>query len=360
MRAPARVRVGVLGASGASGAELIGLLAGHPACELRFATSREHAGRSLRTVDPGAEDVPLVHPDDADPAATDVVFACLPHGASAPVVERCRARGARVIDLSGDLRLRTPQAHADAYGTPRSQSLLEQTVYGLTEIARPELRDATIVSNPGCYPTATALALAPLARRGLLPSEVVVHAVSGVSGAGRTPSRTTHFCSAVDDVRPYKLGHMHRHVAEIEQTLDDLVRGHAEPNGRKTRVLLNPHLVPIERGMLVTIAIPLTEVTAAEAHELFVEDYRDAPFVEVLPLGEPARIRHVARRHRAMIGLVGAPQREHNVVITSAIDNLVKGAAGQAVQNMNLMFGLPEHYGLGGEPRMTAQRTARA
>jgi len=334
--------VGILGASGASGTELVRLLSTHPGCNLGFATSRQHAGSSLRRVDPAALDVRLCHPDDADPNDVDVVFACLPHGSSAPAVEHFARAGTRVIDLSGDFRLRDASIHRHVYGSKRDEGLATTAVYGLSEFARRELGDARLVANPGCYPTCTALALQPAASRGLLDGPVVINAVSGVSGAGRAPSAKTHFCAAVDDVRPYNVGSSHRHVPEIEQNL----RAWLPAGAPALPVIFNPHLVPLERGMLVTVTVPLVGVTPAELHDIYRDAYRDCAFVEVLPPGEQARIRAVARTNRGVVAISpGHPQTRH-VVITCAIDNLLKGAAGQAVQNLNTMFGFPERTGL--------------
>ncbi len=335
------LRVGVLGASGAAGTELVRILHRHPACALSFATSRAHAGHSLRSIDPASVDFTLRHPSEVDPSEVDVVFSSLPHGASAPTVEQFVNAGTRVIDLSGDFRLKDPSTHDRIYGSPRSELLAKEVVYGLSEFAHNEVSDARVVANPGCYPTCAALALQPAAVRGLLEGPVVINAVSGVSGAGRTPSAKTHFCAAFDDVRPYSLGATHRHVAEIEQQL-------ALGTGKKDslRVIFNPHLVPIERGMLVTITVALASVTPAELHEIYVRQYRDKTFVDVLPLGECARIRAVSRTNRAVVAISpGHPETRH-VVITCAIDNLLKGAAGQAVQNLNAMFGMPDDSGL--------------
>lgn len=336
------LRVGVLGASGASGTELVRLLASHPRASLDFATSRKHAGASLRQVDPAAEDITLCHPDDADPSQVEVVFTCLPHGSSAPVVQRCARAGARVIDLSGDFRLRSPDVHQRTYGSERDEGLAAEAVYGLCEFAREQLSTALLVANPGCYPTCATLALQPAAAAGVLDGPIIINAVSGVSGAGRTPTAKTHFCSAYDDVQPYKVGTSHRHVPEIEQN----IQASLPAGSRAHPVLFNPHLVPLERGMLATVTVPIVGLTPAELHGLYFDAYRECDFVEVLPPGEQARIRAVARTNRAVVAIApGHPQSRH-VVITCAIDNLLKGAAGQAVQNLNAMFGFPERMGL--------------
>lgn len=333
-------RVGVYGASGTSGTVLVSLLHQHPAFRLAFATSRSHAGRTLADIDPAAPRVPLVTPDEADPSDVDSVFTCLPHRASAPIVAAAHAAGARVVDLSGDFRLREARLHDEIYGSPRDAELAQSAVYGLTELARDGLGSASLVANPGCYPTCVTLGLIPLVQRGWVRGPVVIDAKSGVSGAGRSPSIGTLFIAVADDVKPYKLGRAHRHVAEIEQTLCAV-----SPVGTVApRVIFNPHVVPIERGMLATMVVETPGRSAAEVLQAIAETWADEPFVDVLPEG-PARIRAVARGPGAQIGVADVPGSDH-VVVTCTIDNLGKGAATQAVQNANRMFGLPETTGL--------------
>lgn len=335
------IRVGIHGASGTTGTELVALLARHPHATVRYATSRRFAGRSLREVDPAAPDLDLVDPSSASPEDVDIVFTCLPHGDSARAVEAIAATGVRVIDLSGDLRLRDQGTHERVYGSRRDRSIAERAVYGLPEIFRGRIAEAEIIANPGCYPTCTALPLFPLVRRDRLRGPVIVDAKSGVSGAGRGANPLTHYCAAVDDVRPYSLGRSHRHVAEIEQTLADVI-----PHGEKPgHVIFQPHVVPIERGMLTTIVVGAPGLDAEAARALILEDFEDEPFIDVLPVGEAARIRAVARTNRVAIGVADVEGTDH-LVLTSAIDNLGKGAAGQAVQNLNILLGLPETTGL--------------
>jgi N-acetyl-gamma-glutamyl-phosphate reductase len=207
---------------------------------------------------------------------------------------------------------------------------------------REAIGGASIVSNPGCYPTCAGMALMPLARVGALPDTLVIDAKSGISGAGRQPTATNHFCSVTNDVRPYNLGRAHRHTPEIEQSLAAMGRGAVASH---PRVIFCPHVVPLERGMLVTVVLEVPQLTGAEVHALYVEHYADECFVEVLPISEPARIRAAALSNNVVIGITPVEDTRH-VVVTCAIDNLLKGAAGQAVQNMNLMFDLPETAGL--------------
>ena len=333
------IPVGILGASGTSGAELTRLVEDHPDLELRFATSRSAAGRSLCDLDPACPDVPLVHPDDADLGSVELVFTCLPHGASAPIVKDVLAAGPRVVDLSGDYRLRDAGLHTSVYGSPRDPAVAERAVYGLTELTRREGDRARLVANPGCYPTCAALGLAPLVARDMVDGPVIIDAKSGVSGAGRSPKTGTLFVSVVDDVRPYKLGAAHRHRVEIAQTLQRVA-----PDGKPApTVIFNPHVVPIERGMLATMVVRTPGHSAADVLDALRETYAGEPLIEVRD--QPARIRAVARTPRAQLGVSDVAGTDH-VVVTSTIDNLGKGAAAQAIQNANRMLGLPETLGL--------------
>ena len=337
------IRAGIVGATGNTGVELVNILTAHPRAEVVFGTSRGRKGQRLSDVDPATTDLVLQHPDDVRNAKVDVVFLCLPHGASAPAAEEWSNRGLRVIDLSGDLRLTDSEQHNKIYETPRSASLMGKVVYGLPEVNRDAIADALVVSNPGCYATASALALLPLAEKGFITGPVVIDAKSGVSGAGRNATDTTHFCSASGDVRPYKVGRVHRHVPEIEQILTGA-------NGNSpVRIVFVPQLIPVERGILATTVVHTPGESGKAIHALYKDRYANDPFVRVLPLGELARIRGAAYTNRAVISVTPVPDVEM-VVIACAIDNLLKGAAGQAVENMNLMFGLPETAGLRGAP----------
>lgn len=337
---PSRLRAGVYGASGTTGTEMIRLLLGHPHCAVAFATSREFRGKSLKQVDLSAPDILLVDPEDVDPSQVDVVFVCLPHGAAAECAKRASDAGVRVVDLSGDLRLRDAETHQRVYGTPRSEAIIEDTVYGLTETNRARIREASVVSNPGCYPTCSGLALWPLLRERVPTGPIVINALSGVSGAGRTPTHQTHFCSVTDDVRPYKLGRSHRHVAEMEQ----FTRWWTPRDEVPPQLVFNPHVIPIERGMLATITLTVEGLTTSQLRDMYEDAFAGEAFVSVLPEGMAAQVRGVVRTNQVLVGIEPVPNSSQ-FVITSAIDNLLKGAAGQALQNMNLMFGLPEDAG---------------
>ena len=336
-----KARVGVVGATGNTGVELVLTLREHPHAELAFATSRGDAQRRLDEIDPAAPPVTLERLEDVDPSATEAVFLCLPHGSSAPEADRLHALGARVIDLSGDLRLEDEATHREIYGTERSEALVDATVYGLPELERDRIEGARVVSNPGCYATAVELALLPLAEAGRLGEPVHVDAKSGVSGAGRAATATTHFCSANEDVRPYKIGRVHRHVPEMEQTLA------AAGNGARPTISFAPHLVPLTRGISASCLVRGAGLDEEAAREIYAERYAGEPFVRVLPAGESARILGAAHSNRAVVSVAGVPDLGW-LVVTCAIDNLGKGAAGQAVQNMNLMLGFPETAGLRG------------
>lgn len=330
----------MFGASGTTGVELVRLIDGHPELTLKFATSRGAAGKNLRTVDPAALSVELTHPDDVALSDVDIAFLCLPHGEGPLLVERCLSADLLTIDLSGDYRLTDPELHLAVYGSARSSTVAEHAVYGLTECNREAVAQSRFVSNPGCYPTCAGLALYPLARHGLLPATIIIDAKSGISGAGRKATSVTHFTSVADDVRPYQLGRAHRHAPEIEQSLSDW-------GADGSRVVFCPHIVPLERGMLATIVVEIPDgQTLEDIRALYSATYDDEPFVDLLPVDEPARIRGVVRTNRASIGLAAVDGLPF-VVITSAIDNLLKGAAGQAVQNLNAMLGIPETLGLG-------------
>jgi N-acetyl-gamma-glutamyl-phosphate reductase len=248
-------------------------------------------------------------------------------------------RGCRVIDLSADFRFRDAAAYEAAYQPHAAKDLLPETVYGLSEVYTEEIRKARLVGNPGCYPTSVLLPLVPLVKAGLLELEsIVADSKSGVSGAGRSPSLTVHFCEVAESFKAYKVA-AHRHAPEMEAVL-------SREAGRPATLTFVPHLVPMSRGMLSTIyARPAAALTAQAALDCIASYYRDRPFVRLRPPGMPPDTLHVRGTNCCDIGVV-ADERNRRLVILSAIDNLVKGAAGQAVQNMNLMFGLPETTGL--------------
>ncbi len=324
-----RVRVGVLGATGYAGQEAVRLLAAHPGAALALASSQSDAGAMLSRVVRGAPELPLVRLEDADLATCDVVLCCLPHGESARWAERALRAGARVVDLSADLRVPGADTPEWARGA----------VYGLPELHREHIRGAEVVANPGCYPTAALLALAPLLRAGNVAGPVIVNAASGVTGAGRAAKREYLFAEVAEDFRAYGLGNTHRHLAEMRD------QGARMSGGAAPELVFTPHLLPVRRGILETIHVTLREPLADPAAP-WRDAYAAEPFVEVMEDRSPT-LADVVGTNRVAIGVtpvagVSAPM----LTVVAAIDNLLKGAAGQAVQNVNLMFGLGEAEGL--------------
>ena len=314
-----KIPVAVLGGTGYAGATLCDLIDRHPAFELAFATARTRG--ELRSSD--AAVIPVMPVEEAPLDSARVVFSALPHGVSAQWVEKARAAGARVVDLSSDLR-----PGSGAIGIP----------YGLTELARDEVRGANVVANPGCYPTAVLLALAPLLRRGLIAPGATISATaaSGVTGAGASPKKELLFAEVADNYRAYGVGNAHRHVAELQA----MVARH----GSDADLVFTPHLLPVARGILATTIVPLTEALRDPA-SLWQEDYGNEPFVEVA--SAPPSLREVVGRNVVRVHVTAAANtRRPALIVISAIDNLIKGAGGQAVQNANVMLGLDECAGL--------------
>lgn len=325
------VSAGIAGASGYAGQELLRLLARHPSVRLTAAMT-SGASSNARPL-PRLNGVwsGTLTPLDIDAlAAADVVFLAIPEEASAELLPELLARGvSRIFDLSGAFRLRDDETRSKWY--PAAKSLPEGLVYGLTERARADLPSARVVACPGCYPTAAGLALDPLVSAGLIAGDIVIDAKSGVSGAGRTPSERTHFSEVHGSLSAYGV-FAHRHAAEIEQQLG-------------ASVTFVPHLVPLDRGILETIYTRVAEgVTADDIASVYAEAYAGAPFVRLTGESLP-EIKHVAHTNFCDIGFrLDAPTRR--LIVISAIDNLLKGAAGQAVQNFNVAFGLDETAGL--------------
>lgn len=339
------LRAGIIGATGYTGIELVKLLRGHPAAQIAWLTSESYAGQRLSDVFPCPWDDLLLPLESAPLADADVAFLCLPHAASMPAVAAVRAAGVKAIDLSADFRLRDTAAYQRWYNHEHSESgLLTEAVYGLPELHREEIAAASLVANPGCYATSVILGLWPLARAGWLAGQVIADSKSGVSGAGRKPSLTTSFVEANENLSPYNIGYAHRHIAEMEQELQ--VAGNA--NGGMWRLVFSPHLLPVSRGILSTMYVTLPErVEQAAVRAAHADAFDAEPFVHLLPAGRVATLQHVVHSNRCAIGLTFVPGTT-TLIVTSAIDNLLKGASGQAVQNMNVIFGLDETTGLPG------------
>ncbi len=313
--------VGVLGASGYAGRELCSLVLQHPSLDLAFASANSQAGQKARIA---GREINFIPSDDSMLPDAALVFSALPHGASAEWVDRASASGAKVVDLSSDLR----PGNGHANGVP----------YGLTELSRGKVGAAPVVSNPGCYPTAILLALAPLIKKKLtLPGATIsVSAASGVTGAGYTPRPDLLFAEVAEDFRAYSVGNEHRHLLEMRAVLAEL--------GADNDLLFVPHLLPVARGILATITVPVTE-ELSEPLDIWREAYLNEPFIEITP--EAPSLRDVVRRNVVRISCtVAKGLRQPTLIVIAAIDNLVKGAAGQAVQNANLMLGLDETMGL--------------
>jgi len=345
-----RVRVAIVGASGYTGAELIRLLLGHPRVTLTAVMAKRAAGQRIDEVFPHligrlALPVEAFDPDEVARRA-DVAFAALPHGESAPAVVALRQRGVTVLDLSADFRLADPAAWAQWYGSAEhpehpSPSLLAEAVYGLPERHRARLVGARLVAVPGCYPTTSILAIAPLLAAGLVSRDgLVIDAKSGASGAGRSPSQSTHLPEAAEGVRAYKVAGAHRHTVEIEQELTRVA-------GAPVQLLFTPHLVPMSRGILsCAYAAPTDPARDDDSYRrALAEAYAGEPFIDVLPAGRLPDTAHVRGSNRVHVTAV-YDKRSRRVLAMSALDNLVKGAAGQAIQCMNLALGLPETTGL--------------
>jgi N-acetyl-gamma-glutamyl-phosphate reductase len=333
-------KIGIFGATGYTGYELVKLLGNHAQAEIVFATSRSNAGQCLSDLYPCPYDVALVLPEQARLDQVDVAFFCLPHGESMPAVQDACEAGVRAIDLSADFRLHDAAVYRQWYKLDHvAPDLLSRAVYGLTEVYRPQIASADLVACPGCYPTGALLALYPLAKGGYLASpRVIVDAKSGVSGAGRKLALTSHFVEVNENFNPYNIGRSHRHLSEIEQELQAW-------GGAELRVTFAPHLLPVTRGILSTIYVTLQDGwSIARLIDLYKETYAAEPFMHVLPAGRLASLAHAAHTNRCVFSFAEAGGNDF--IIVSAIDNLIKGASGQAVQNMNLMFGLEETMGL--------------
>ena len=329
--------VSVFGAAGFTGALTARLLHRHPTFELKSVTARSDQGRRLDDLYPHHR-VPfeLEELDLDRHAEVDAAVVAYPHGAAAELVAELHRRGVKVVDLSADFRLRDPAVYEEWYRPHPEPALIAQAVYGLPEHYRDEIADASIVANPGCYPTAAVLGLAPLARAGLI-DDVVIDAKSGVSGAGRGANDKTHFVTVDENLNPYGVPR-HRHTPEIEQELASL--------GADVRITFTPHLIPLDQGELVSCYVTVPTRPAAGADDvanIYREAYADEPFVEVV--GGPPGVRDVRETNICRVS-VHRDERTGRVIVFSVIDNLWKGAASQAVQNLNLMFGRPEGEGI--------------
>ncbi|GAB4175554.1 MAG: N-acetyl-gamma-glutamyl-phosphate reductase [Roseiflexaceae bacterium] len=336
----ARVRVGIYGVTGYAGYELLRWMRRHRQAEVVFTASESQAGKTLAEVFPGPLDTPLIAPDDAPLGDVDLVFLGLPHGAAAKAAVRALEAGVKVIDLSADFRLHTPDAYKRWYGHDHPAPHLLPAVYGLPELYRERIREAQLIGNPGCYPTSAILGVAPLLKAGVVSdSTIIVDSKSGVSGAGRPPKQNTSFVEVNEGLTAYNIGRVHRHVGEMEQEMGVLAQGFTP------KVIFTPHLLPISRGILSTIYVRVPETLGeAEARALYQQQYAGEPFVRVLPAGQLAAIHHANHTNSCVISVTLA--QPGLLTILSSEDNLVKGAAGQAIQCLNVMMGFDETEGL--------------
>ncbi|HYG86560.1 MAG TPA: N-acetyl-gamma-glutamyl-phosphate reductase [Azospirillum sp.] len=340
------VRIGILGASGYTGADLVRMLLRHPAAELRALTAERQAGKPMAEVFPHLGRYPLpdlVKIEDVRWDQLDVVFCALPHGTTQEIVAGI-PNGIKVVDLSADFRLSDPHTYAEWYGHEhRAVELQKEVAYGLTELNRQGIRKARVVANPGCYPTSALLPLVPLLLEEMIePGGIVIDAKSGVSGAGRDAKQQNLFTEVSEGFNAYGVGH-HRHMPEIEQELRLAA-------GRPVTVSFTPHLVPMNRGMMSTIYVRMADgVTAEDLREALRKTYEDEPFVGIAAPGIAPATRHVRGSNHNLIG-VFADRVPRGAIIVSVIDNLVKGASGQAIQNMNVMLGLGETTGIDQAP----------
>ncbi len=336
------IKAGIIGATGYAGVELVRILLRHPQVELAAVSSVSFEGQPISQVYPSLREICDMACESADAVIerSDVIFAALPHGLSQDTAKACADAGKKFIDLGADFRLDDPDLYESWYQSDyRYAELHEQAVYGLCELFRDDIKNTSIIGNPGCYPTSVALGLAPALRNKLVsPVGIVVDSKSGTTGAGRKPTQTTHFPDCADAFSAYKIA-SHRHTPEIEQTLSKVA-------GENATITFVPHLLPVNRGILSTIYARLADgVTEDMIRAAYEEAYQNEHFVRVMPKGQAVNIRHVQCSNYCDIQLY-IDEHTRLLVVTSVIDNMVKGAAGQAIQNMNLLFGLDEATGL--------------
>ena len=342
-----KAKIGVLGASGYTGAELLRLLIRHPRAEIALLTADRRAGQEMRQVFPQLSPYALpklvaIESIDWQAALLDLAFCALPHGTTQTVIKDLVAKApkTKVVDVSADFRLADPAAYARWYGHEHhAPELQKEAVYGLVEVHRREIKQARLVANPGCYPTTAQLPLLPLLKaKAIDPDEIVVDAKSGMTGAGRSAKEDMLFSEVSEGIHAYGVGR-HRHMAELDQEF-------SKAAGREVIVTFTPHLVPMNRGILATSYVRGRRGrTPQDLHAVLAKAYAKEPFVHVLPFGETPQTRHVRGSNMTFIG-VAADRIPGRAIVISALDNLVKGASGQAVQSMNLMLGFPETMGL--------------
>ena len=338
------IKVSVLGATGYGGIELVRLLTSHPNVDIYKLVSHSYSGKNLSEIYPNFtsyEEISLSSLDIEKIAkGSDIVFTSLPHGTSSEIIPLLYEKGVRIIDLSGDFRYISSEVFEKWYGYEHPHpELLEKSIYGLPELYKEDIKKAQLIGNPGCYPTGAILTLAPLIANKLIDiTSIIIDAKSGATGAGRASSVDLNFCEVDENIKAYKVA-THRHTSEIEQELSLLAE-------MDITLSFTPHLLPIKRGILSTIyASLLNTLTFDDVFTLYKEFYKDAPFVSIYPEGKFPEVKYVNGSNQCHIGFA-IDKRTNRIILVSAIDNLVKGAGGQAIQNMNIMFGLDETTGL--------------
>ena len=341
------MKAAIFGASGYTGQELTRILLGHPGVKLVAVTSRRFAGLPVTEVFPALSGLTSLKYKNATPAQIsnlcNIVFLALPHGVSMKIAPEFIRAGKKVIDLSADYRLRDLKTYETWYGKHSSAKFIKDAVYGIPELYRQKIKKTKLIANPGCYPTSIILGLAPALKKKLLDvSTIIADSASGVSGAGREPLTGSLFCEVDGGFKAYKVG-KHRHLPEIEQELNALA-------GKKFPISFTPHLLPVKRGILSTIYATLKkDISLPELHSLYSSFYAEEKFVRICPAGIYPNISSVCGSNYCDIGLA-VDLRTKKVIIIAAIDNLIKGAAGQAVQNMNIICGFKEDTGLQAAP----------
>ena len=338
------IKAAIIGATGYAGAELVRILTRHPQVRLTAITSQSYAGQPFWQVYPHLYKYIDLTCEKMDLAKltveSDVIFMALPHGHAMPAVQETVKQNKKIIDLGADFRIDDPAVYEEWYKVKHTAvELLPEAVYGLPEINRNKIRETNVLANPGCYPTSAILGLAPLLAKGLIDTEsIIVDSKSGVSGAGRGLLLNTHYSEVNESIKAYNIG-KHRHTPEIEQEISKIA-------GQKITIIFTPHLTPMIRGILSTIYAKLKpDALDTDLGQIYREFYREEPFVRVLPEGFLPKTKDVSGSNFCDISVV-KDERTGRAVIVSAIDNLIKGASGQAVQNMNIMFGLTENTGI--------------
>lgn len=342
------IDVGIIGASGYTGVELARILSSHPHVRISVATSRQYAGQPISNIFPSLRKRLDILCEDLRPEEltnrADFFFTAVPHKTAMAIVPTLLESGKKVVDLSADFRIRDAQIYEQWYQKHSCKELLSSAVYGLPELYRKEIKTTSLTANPGCYPTSVILGLAPLLREKLIdPETLIIDSKSGTSGAGRAQSVATLYCEVADGFRPYKVGGAHRHIPEIEQELSKLA-------DKSTKISFTPHLLPVCRGILSTMYATLDKDISEESlRAIYTNTYEHEPFVRLCESGTFPATQYVRGSNCCDIGF-SLDRRTGRIIIISAIDNIVKGASGQAVQNMNLMCGFDETCGLMAAP----------